>query len=168
MKKKKDEVFNPRVLTWLRERQDLSQRKLASMIEVTNDTISCWERSVFDCKQTDKLAKIFDVPQKVFFMTDSEFATNHLQMFPADFPNLIKLAIDAIYEQFDNGEYNDAISNLAKIKDHITLATAMFSSEPSAAQIRDLETLADAKKDDDDIDDDDTDDELIDDADPRK
>ena len=160
MKKQKEKKFNPRILKWCRLRRKLSQKDLAKLINVATPTICNWERATYDCVQTEKLAEVFDIDAECFYMSDTEFAMNHLQMFPADFPNLMKLAIEAIYEQFDNGEYNDAIKNIAKIKDHITLATAMFSSESSDAQKRDLDVVANATKDDDD--------ELIDDADPRK
>ena len=153
MKKQNDKPFNPRVLTWLRKRQKLSQVKLATMIDVTKDAVSCWERSVYDCKQAqiDKLAAVFDVPRDVFYMTDSEFAIKHLQMFPADFPNMTQNLVDGFYEYIDQKEYTKAAQIYREIKDEFKFAVAMMSSEPSAAQLRDLETVAKATKDNEDI-----------------
>lgn len=168
----KERTFNPETLRYLRRMAGLTQAEVASQCDVSRETISRIELYIHrPSKITVKsLALVFGVVEGDFYLSNYEFAQKHNFIHPAWIGSLFNKLIMRIHLILDYGiTYEDglckttlsshelcqttlaAATAINKIQDKLDLLETMHKSEPSQAQIDDLDALANAEKEDDDL-----------------
>ena len=164
----KDRTFNPENLRYLRRMAGLTQAEVASQCDVARETISRIELYIHRPSPitVKSLALVFGVVEGDFYLSNYEFAQKHNFIHPAWIGSLFNKVIMKIHQLLD-AEPKDAsdlckqtvaaATAINKIKDKLDLLETMHRTEPSPVQIRTMEALANATKDDDLIEDPDAD-----------